>query len=334
MSTSHDHAALAVAVADSRSWAGLMRRLGVKSSGGRRRVLQERVRALGLDTGHFTHVSAQRKYSDEAIAEAVVGASTLREVVLRLGGKPASGTLSHIRRRIAAAGIDVHHLPGLNREPTALPVTRDELAEAAARCTSMRAAARHLGLPEDSRCRKALRRAFDSAGVDITHFRHLRSEVPDDLVRSALRRSSSYAEAARSLGLPDEDTSRRRLQRQAARLGVDTGHFARRSRTPRAAARPRPLATRVLRVLPAGSARTNRERLHRALAEAGVSYACAECDNTGEWRGTPMTLQIDHISGDWLDNRRDNLRYLCPNCHAITDTWCGRNRRSRPAEAG
>jgi hypothetical protein len=41
-----------------------------------------------------------------------------------------------------------------------------------------------------------------------------------------------------------------------------------------------------------------------------------------------MTLQIDHINGDWHDNRLENLRYLCPNCHALTETWCGNGRRS------
>lgn len=35
-----------------------------------------------------------------------------------------------------------------------------------------------------------------------------------------------------------------------------------------------------------------------------------------------MTLEVDHISGDFTDNRPQNLRFLCPNCHATTPTYC------------
>ncbi|MFI2432474.1 HNH endonuclease signature motif containing protein [Streptomyces sp. NPDC018693] len=81
-------------------------------------------------------------------------------------------------------------------------------------------------------------------------------------------------------------------------------------------------AARTLVVLPPGSARPNRERLHAALQQLGVPYQCTSCGNRGEWLGQAITLQIDHINGDWLDNRVGNLRYLCPNCHALTSTWC------------
>jgi DNA-binding CsgD family transcriptional regulator len=38
-------------------------------------------------------------------------------------------------------------------------------------------------------------------------------------------------------------------------------------------------------------------------------------------------LQIDHQNGDHADNRKENLRELCPNCHSQTDTYCGKNKK-------
>jgi predicted RNA-binding Zn-ribbon protein involved in translation (DUF1610 family) len=131
----------------------------------------------------------------------------------------------------------------------------------------------------------------------------------------------------RRLDLDVNDTNHRRIRRAAARLGIDTRHFKRRSwgRPERPA--PAPTAHRVLVVLSPEAGRTNRTRLHRALTEIGVPYVCEYCGNAGEWLGRPITLQIDHVNGDWRDNRPENLRYLCPNCHSLTDTWCRQKGR-------
>ncbi|WP_314175480.1 hypothetical protein [Streptomyces winkii] len=78
---------LAAAVAAASNWADVMRTLGLRISGGRRRALQRAVSAHGLDARHFTRRSPWTKYSDEQIAQAVASSTRLREVV----GKRAPG---------------------------------------------------------------------------------------------------------------------------------------------------------------------------------------------------------------------------------------------------
>ncbi|MCM2413865.1 HNH endonuclease [Streptomyces sp. RKAG290] len=330
----YGRARLAAAVAESENWTDLMRRLGLKKSGGQRRVLQEKVAGHGLDTAHFKQRSPWRKYPDAAIAAAVASSTSLREVVTKLGAAPASGTLSHISRRIAAAGIDVSHFPGMNRPHLDLMFTTEELQTAALNADSMRAVARSLGMgDDDSRSRSALASLLRRRGVDTSHFRNARLAIPGEALRDALPRATSYADVMRALGLAVNDTNHRRVRRKVLQLGLDTSHFGRRPWASAQVRTARPIAPTTLVVRPEGSGRTNRERLHRALQEIGVPYRCASCGNRGRWRRQSFTLQIDHINGDWLDNRAGNLRYLCPNCHALTDTWCRRGtRRSAPTE--
>ena len=56
-----------------------------------------------------------------------------------------------------------------------------------------------------------------------------------------------------------------------------------------------------------------------------IKYSCVLCSNDGTWLGEAITLQLDHINGNNTDNRLENLRILCPNCHSQTSTWGGRN---------
>ena len=79
----------------------------------------------------------------------------------------------------------------------------------------------------------------------------------------------------------------------------------------------------------------NRSHLKRRLIAAGLKENRCENEDCGlaEWRGKPLSMALHHVNGDGSDNRLENLRMLCPNCHSQTENFAGRNRK-RPRRAG
>jgi hypothetical protein len=66
-------------------------------------------------------------------------------------------------------------------------------------------------------------------------------------------------------------------------------------------------------------------RKRRVLLEQ--KFCCNRC-GLSEWEDEKIPLEIEHIDGDNQNNERDNLIALCPNCHALTKTWRGRNKKN------
>jgi len=56
-----------------------------------------------------------------------------------------------------------------------------------------------------------------------------------------------------------------------------------------------------------------------------IEWKCQLCSNDGNWNDKKLNLQLDHINGISTDQRLENLRFLCPNCHSQTDTFCAKN---------
>ncbi len=63
----------------------------------------------------------------------------------------------------------------------------------------------------------------------------------------------------------------------------------------------------------------------RLIKDGHCENKCAICGQEPVWNGRLLNLQVDHINGDHFNNRLQNLRLVCPNCHSQTKTYCGKN---------
>jgi len=70
------------------------------------------------------------------------------------------------------------------------------------------------------------------------------------------------------------------------------------------------------------SIRKDSTRRRRLIFERG--HKCEVCQGV-EWMGKQIPLELDHMNGDCRNNVKENLRLICPNCHAQTDTYKGKN---------
>lgn len=69
--------------------------------------------------------------------------------------------------------------------------------------------------------------------------------------------------------------------------------------------------------------------LRDVLLEIGREYKCESCGQLPFHNGKSLTLPVDHIDGDNMNQERTNLRFLCPNCHTQTPTFGWKNRKNR-----
>jgi 5-methylcytosine-specific restriction endonuclease McrA len=150
----------------------------------------------------------------------------------------------------------------------------------------------------------------------------------DDELIAAVPAVISIRAVLQRLKLHPTGANYKSIQALIARLGLDTSHFLGQGHLKGKNHSWSP-AIPLNQILVAGSTYTTIHRLKRQLVLHGLLEPhCARCGLT-QWRGSPLSLVLDHINGDPHDHRLENLRFLCPNCNSQTPTFAGRNARRR-----
>ncbi len=67
----------------------------------------------------------------------------------------------------------------------------------------------------------------------------------------------------------------------------------------------------------------------RVINQKIISYKCLICKSPPNWMNKKLSLQLDHINGVYDDNRIENLRFLCPNCHSQTENFAGKGLKKK-----
>lgn len=141
---------------------------------------------------------------------------------------------------------------------------------------------------------------------------------------AAVAECFSIASVLRKLNVMATGGNYRTVNRKISALGLDTSHFTgqghlKGKRNPNVPKKP------LEEILVENSSYTSSYHLRNRLIAEGVFQRKCSCCNGAYWQGHPMPLELDHKNGNSRDNRKANLRLLCPNCHALTPNYRGKN---------
>ena len=152
----------------------------------------------------------------------------------------------------------------------------------------------------------------------------IKRKYSNEQLAQAVRESTSVRQVLSKIGLVEAGGNYAIVQRRIQELNLDIRHFTGRSWRKDSVTAVR--ASKPTAELLVNGSTFQSFKLKKRLLSEGYKEARCEMCNGVQWLNRPIPLELDYINGFRTDNRLENLRLLCPNCHALTETYRGKKR--------
>ncbi len=143
----------------------------------------------------------------------------------------------------------------------------------------------------------------------------------EEELRTAVSESSSIRQVLIKINLVPIGANYRNVRNRIILFNIDTSHFKRTNNAGRSAKSIDDYLNNKVII-------ASNDLKKKLIKDNYLEKKCSNCCNT-EWQGLPIPLELDHIDGNRFNNSLVNLRLLCPNCHAQTSNYRGKNKRGR-----
>ena len=148
--------------------------------------------------------------------------------------------------------------------------------------------------------------------------------------KKSVEESYSIAQALTKLGLSPRGGNYRVFKKFQKLYNIDTSHFTGQGHMK---GKTHNFNTVPLSEILVKDYEYSSNKLRKRLISEGLKKHRCECCGLTEWLGEPIPLELDHIDGDHSNNLFENLKILCPNCHAKTPTYRGKNKKNKNSES-
>lgn len=199
----------------------------------------------------------------------------------------------------------------------------EELVDCYATNGSINGIGRALGISCKAPCvRQLINQRLQQLG-DVIRKRAVRNNYTDDDIKNAVANALCMSDVLRQLGLSTHGSNAASIRRKIEALGLSLDHFDIKATFNRNKDGWSD-ADIFVKDSPIPRATLNSQVRRRNVLGTEV---CTECGVGTTYNNKPIRLTVDHINGISDDNRIENLRWLCHNCHSQTENYQGKGKR-------